>query len=406
MVLKIEVHESAIKGANRSNIPKTLVKSKTSKESDNLWMDFAKKVWMPLKISDKGSIKILQGVKLKLTIDWTEPRTGASSSAEVQTGCDKSGLYWFASILMYVSGNVKLTIATVPLEIDGKKIKAFERSYVVEGDDNDDIHVMKNNNTNNEIDISKVGKKKSKPPLGHSKLLVNDNLLKRKIKSTTEITGDVLSLDLSETHCKMIFDDHLNIKMQDILKKKSKQTRSISSGDIDLNNISSEIYMTSSDIMNKAEKSVHLDSGSSEDIFNKIRAAYEVFFESKLLYNTEKSIYEEIIKKARRENVPLAEVTDEIFLLRLLIFLCLNIKDEVEDEIGLEEGKDKESKPRPRGRPPKESKEKKKEKDTEVTSPSAKRRKVVQNKMKSSLYNLRRAVVAILKEINDSSLTV
>ena len=114
----------------------------------------------------------------------------------------------------------------------------------------------------------------------------------------------------------------------------------------------------------------------------------------------------EIIRKARRENVPLAEVTDEIFLLRLLIFLCLNIKDEVEDEIGLEEGKDKESKPRPRGRPPKESKEKKKEKDTEVTSPSAKRRKVVQNKMKSSLYNLRRAVVAILKEINDSSLTV
>ena len=406
MVLKIEVHESAIKGANRCNIPTTLEKSKISKQSDNLWMDFSKKVWMPLKISDKGSIKIIQGVKLKLRIDWKDTKTGASSSAEIQTKCDKSGLYWFASILMYVSGNVKLTIETVPLEIDGKKIKSIERSYVIEGDNNDEFHAHAvNNNSINSDNTTKGGRKKSILSIGDSKLLTNENALKRMITSTTEITGEILSLDLSETHCKMIFDDHLNIKIQETMKKKSKQKRNTSnSGNVNLSNISSQVYVTASDVLNRAEKSAQLDTASSEDIFNKIRSAYEVFFESKLLYNSEKSFYEEIVNQAREENVPIAEVTDDIFLLRLLIFLCINTNHEEEVVVGLEE--EKESKPRPRGRPRKESKEKEKEKEKEVTSPSAKRRKVVQNKTKGSIYNIKKAVAAILKEIEGTSITL
>ena len=311
---KLVVYTDEITTKNRCGLPIELARTVPKKVNMNFFVSHEDKMFIPFACVDNANkLQKIPNLTVTRTITWVSSDGRQTQSTSVATKPDKGGIYWYTKFNAHVLGTitVELTPSVLPeksgvTDLNAFNIKPLSVSYEVaageEGDsdcfDEEDVFSSVNAPTLSRMTLSK------------------EEILHRPMLPAT-ISGPSITLSFSPVHCKVFFDAHAEgVSLPRGVERELPICRP-----------------SASEILLKAEKRVRLlDAASSSDSFSKLRAAFEVLFESNLLLEAERQAYTGNIEKLRDDNYALAEFGGAAHLLRLIILVALQSSEDADDE--------------------------------------------------------------------------
>ena len=277
----------------RCGLPDTLeMKPSTSKQRE-MWTTFGKN-FMPLAIVDRSSDRPdrpLQGKAKFLTrkVSWVSVDGSQTSAHELTAKPEKDNLFWFRDVLVHVPG----TITVEYFANDDETIEGIKNIYDVEPVEGMD-------------DVSSELT---------SKTLTRAQALHRNLGNNNKLAGKALGLVFDDVLNKIFFDDYVAANTGHPPKggRRKKKDRS---WQVPKPTVSQILLMAAK----RLEETK--DAVASDDDLEEIKAAFEVVFESKLLYEDERAAFGKALERAHKvECTPYADVCGAPHLLRLLVLM-------------------------------------------------------------------------------------
>ena len=284
--MKIQVSSKHTAQKDRCGLPDSIVMvPPATKKAAKTWMSFGK-CFIPMAVVDGKSSKLasLPGSEhMTREVRWTSVDGKQALSSEMSTKAEKNnGIFWFKEIMVHVAGRI---------EIEFSLSKTTCKSVVLG------------------FDVDMVEADFDEAPSGPPPRLPRGSALHRPMGGNTKILGNGLALSFDDVLSKVFFDNYAVVV--GLAGAKDLPWEVPRPNATTLLNMASHVLQDGK-------------SSASLDDVDRLKSAFEVVFESKLLYPEERKAYGKALEKAHMVDcIPFADCAGAAHLLRMLVLMGL-----------------------------------------------------------------------------------